>query len=74
MKITLKFSNEIKEYTTVKEAEQFLNEANYYCERLELLYSFEDAVIYDNKTVLSELQKEANIYGNGWIEVFQIFE
>lgn len=74
MKITLKFSNEIKEYNTVKEAEQFLNEANYYAERLELLYSFEDAVIYDNKTVLSDLQKEANTYGNGWIEVFQIFE
>lgn len=74
MKITIKFQNEVKTYNTIKEAEKFLNEANYYCEKLELLYSFEDSVKYDSKTSLSELQKEANIYGHGWIEVFQIFE
>lgn len=74
MKITLKFGNEIKDYSTVQEAKKFLNEADYYCERIELLYSFEDPVIYDNNTLLSELQKEANVYGEGYITVFQIFE
>ena len=74
MKIKLKYNNEIKEYPTVKEAEKFLNEVNYYCDRVELLYSFEDAVTYDNKTVLSDLMREAEIYGEGWITVFPLFE
>lgn len=52
----------------------FLNEANYYCEQLELLYSFEDSVVYDNDTDLEYLQEQANIYGECWITAFQINE
>lgn len=74
MKITIKFGNEIKTYPNVEEAEKFLNEANYYCEQLELLYSFEDSVVYNNDTDLEYLQEQANIYGEGWITAFQIME
>lgn len=74
MKITLKFGNEIKTYKNVKEAEKFLNEALYYCDRLELVYSFEDVINYQDVTSLSLLQREANIYGEGFIYVHQIFE
>lgn len=74
MKITLKFANEIKTYKNVKEAEKFLNEALYYCDRLELVYSFEDAINYQDVTSLSLLQREANLYGEGFINVYQIFE
>lgn len=74
MEIIIKFGNEIKTYPNVEEAETFLNEANYYCEQLELLYSFEDSVVYDNDTDLEYLQEQANIYGEGWITAFQINE
>ena len=74
MKITLKFGNEIRTYKTIKEAEKFLNEALYYCDRLELVYSFEDAINYQDVTSLSLLQREANRYGDGFINVYQIFE
>ena len=74
MKITLKFGNEIKTYKNIKDAEKFLNEALYYCDHLELVYNFEDAVNYQDVTSLSLLQREANLYGGGFINVYQIFE
>lgn len=74
MEIKIKFGNDIKLYPNVEEAEKFLNEADYYCDHLEMLYSFEDMVVYDEDTDLEYLQEQANIYGEGWITVFQIME
>lgn len=74
MKIVLKFQNEVKEYSSVSEATKFLNEAWYYCDRLELSASFSELVDYTKVTSLSGLMRDAKIYGEGWINVYQIFE
>lgn len=74
MKITLKFANEIKTYPTIGEAKKFLNEADYYSERVELLHSFDDSETYTKNSDLKYMQQQANIYGEGWITVIQIFE
>lgn len=81
MKITLKFingnangANEIPEYPTVKEAEKFLNEALYYADSVELSSSYEDLIPYDKDTVLSDLMRDAKMYGEGYINVYQLHE
>ena len=74
MKITIKFANKITTYPDVESAEKFLNEALYYCEKLILLYSFEDEVEYNNDTNLEYLQKQANIYDEGWITAIQTWD
>jgi len=71
MTIVLKFGNEIKTYPTVKEAEKFLNEALYYCDELALHYEFDSSVEYDKNTRLSPLMRDAKIYGDGYINVYQ---
>lgn len=81
MKILLKLinpnangANGTAEFKTVKDAEKYLNEALYYSTRVELSSSFNDLVEYDNNTSLSELMRDAVNYGEGYINVYQIFE
>lgn len=63
----------IETYETVKDAEKYLNEANYYAENVELSSSFTDSVIYNSKTRLSHLMQDAKIYGEGYINVYVNF-
>ena len=60
MKIKLRLNDgEVTEYPSIKEAKKLLNEADYYADRVEIVYSWEDSVVYTKKTCLSDLYREA---------------
>lgn len=75
MKIKLRLNGgEVTEYSSIMEAKKLLNEADYYCDWVEIVYNWEDAEVYTNKTCLSELYRQSCIYGEGWLNVYQIHE
>ena len=74
MKVSIKFNDTITTYPTIAEAEKFLNSALYYCDTLMMCSHFENYEEYTNKTDIGYEQRQARLYGEGYITVIQIFE